>query len=84
MNKTRKKKKLTNIISPIIWSVFELSWESDINVESFGYKNGFGFIGNKTLHKSENTEENNKTYFFIIIIDRLKMKHTLTMTLRYF
>ncbi len=53
MNKIRN----FTIISPTIWSVFELWWESDINVESFGYNNGFGFIGNKTLLRSENTEE---------------------------
>jgi hypothetical protein len=40
-----------------IWSVFELWRESDINVESFGYNNGFGLIGNKILYESENTTE---------------------------
>ncbi len=63
MNKIRN----FTIISPTIWSVFELWWESDINVESFGYNNGFGFIGNKTLLRSENTEET--TYLFLLLIN---------------
>jgi hypothetical protein len=48
-----------------IWSVFELWRESDINVESFGYNNGFGLIGNKILYESENTTE--KIVFFMLL-----------------
>ncbi len=47
-----------------MWSGLELWLESEINVESLGYNNGFGLIGNKTLYESENTEEHNKRYIF--------------------
>ncbi len=48
-NSIANENKLTKIISPIFWSVFELWRELYNNVESFGYNNGLGFIGNKIL-----------------------------------
>lgn len=61
-------KRLTSGMSLGVGSVFEPSRVSFNIVESFGYSNGFGLMGNIGLDTSENTKSN--ILFISILIFR--------------
>ena len=55
--KEKRSTRLTGIASTAVCSFLELCRESDNSEESFGYRSGFGLIGNGVLNELENTSD---------------------------